>query len=244
MTNRSDNSNWVARLTPEARVAEARLVADRLNEEVLRAIRLRALYMRCANAQDILDTFSQTLDAHAFVTVRNSLFVELILTLMRIYDASRPNTASLRSLGHLLDADDVRKTLHDIAESDALGGPAFVDADDEIREAIERQRAANAIEKADERLEALDNCLARLKNLKGDHRLAALKDLRDVALAHRATDDRRKTSTQYGYPSKVLDTTMGLVSDLCRSLTGLVCLYDQAQQEWDRCADQFWRRVL
>ena len=80
----------------------AQKVLRKVVSDVERAIAVRSLYARCADQADIIESYGNTWEGYGFETVRNSLLVELIVILMRIYDKADENTASLRSLSRQL----------------------------------------------------------------------------------------------------------------------------------------------
>lgn len=68
------------------------VLTSRINAEVIRAIALQALWARCANEADVLYVLG---DESAFRLLRDSLQIDLLMTLMRLYDRPKQANASI-----------------------------------------------------------------------------------------------------------------------------------------------------
>jgi hypothetical protein len=190
---------------PDQPVAEdaatlANEVLKKVIANVKRAIAVRALYVRCANEADIIESFSNTWECHGFETVRNSLLLEFTMILLRIYDSGEENTASLQHLSRLL------SSIQDQSEEFA-------------------------------------NALTKIESLKGDHRLRALRQLRNHVLAHTAIKYSRSPPARYGYAEAILDETVDVVWQLANTLIGIDYDFQEQKAIWSKYAEAFWIRA-
>src|SRR5260370_34501187 len=82
-------------MTAAARLAKVEGDLELISREVRRAISLAALYSRCTEFHDIVDMMSESMEGWGFLTVRDALHRDLIVTLMRVVESGQDRTAYL-----------------------------------------------------------------------------------------------------------------------------------------------------
>jgi hypothetical protein len=81
-----------------ARLTEASNLMEATNNEVVRAISLRAVWGRCANDQDVLTAINHANQTLTFTIVREALLKDLVLTLTKLYDTGKDDLSFRRVL--------------------------------------------------------------------------------------------------------------------------------------------------
>src|SRR5260370_6587963 len=89
-------------MTAAARLAEVEGDLELISREVRRAIFLAAMYSRCTEFHDIVDMMSESMEGWGFLTVRDALHRDLIVTLMGVVERGQDRTACLGVLLKML----------------------------------------------------------------------------------------------------------------------------------------------
>ena len=222
----------------------AKQVLKKVAENTRRAIEIRAVYTCCAENSEVIEPFNKTWEAHGFQIVRSALLIDLILVLMRIYDAPAPNTASLQTLAKLLSDNETRAALPEHFTADELSRPVGYLTDDEaLLKGLKDWHRERATEGAQRRTADVTAQLDRIRMLKGDHRLQALRLLRHKTLAHTAVQNKRVTHAKYGYAEALLDQTIELVNALSGALLATDYAFDELGVIWAEYAGAFWKKA-
>ncbi len=89
-------------MTAAARLAKVEGDLELISREVRRAISLAAMYSRCTEFHDIVDMMSESMEGWGFLTVRDALHRDLIVTLMGVVERGQDRTACLGVLLKML----------------------------------------------------------------------------------------------------------------------------------------------
>ena len=89
-------------MTAAARLAKVEGDLELISREVRRAISLAAMYSRCTEFHDIVDMMSDSMEGRGFLTVRDALHRDLIVTLMGVVERGQDRTACLGVLLKML----------------------------------------------------------------------------------------------------------------------------------------------
>jgi AbiU2 len=103
-------------MSAEQRLAKAKRLTARINGEVIRAFALQAMWVRCANRSDVLHVLQEEL---GFPIVRDSLLIDLSMTLCRLHEHGREDSATIPIVISLFEDPDVRKRMTDQGSADA-----------------------------------------------------------------------------------------------------------------------------
>src|SRR5260221_5232548 len=85
-------------MTAAARLAKVESDLELISREVRRAISLAAMYARCREFHDIIDMMSDSMEGRGFLTIRDALHRDLIVTLMGVVERGQDRTACLGML--------------------------------------------------------------------------------------------------------------------------------------------------
>src|SRR5713226_7845787 len=82
-------------MTADARLTKVEGDLELISREVRRAISLAAMYSRCPECHDIIDMISDSAEGWGFLTIRDALHRDLIVTLMGVVERGQDRTACL-----------------------------------------------------------------------------------------------------------------------------------------------------
>jgi hypothetical protein len=89
-------------MTADARLTKVEGDLELISREVRRAISLAAMYSRCPECHDIIDMISDSAEGSGFLTIRDALHRDLIVTLMGVVERGQDRTACLGVLLKML----------------------------------------------------------------------------------------------------------------------------------------------
>jgi hypothetical protein len=225
-----------------------------ISADLLRAIALHAAYARCADKEDVLDALNNTLEAHGFGLVREALFRDLVMSLMRIHDGGRSDTASLENLMNLAADYRVRdaiigraveRTKNRKAHLIGLEGetPEEYEARRRLHEPFHRSvRAESAQKEGEEVARLLDKALESFEQLKSAGSRASLRRLRNWSLAHSSLPEKDHKA-KYGDEQTLLEATIPVFETLALAVTSTDHNLSAHQRAWNTYADRFWKHV-
>jgi hypothetical protein len=89
-------------MTADARLTKVEGDLELISREVRRAISLAAMYSRCPECHDIIDMISDSAEGWGFLTIRDALHRDLIVTLLGVVERGQDRTACLGVLLKML----------------------------------------------------------------------------------------------------------------------------------------------
>lgn len=218
-------------LTTEIKHTRCREILKLLEANVREATRLAAMINRVNDHEDVRAAFSQTYEANGLNVVFEALLRQLVIVLARMHDPYRPendrggNRASLSHLMHLLDdksvvrlfTDDARQWLPDLN-----------------RQERDARLALRAIQRARVKYR-------RLMKSEAAKWLIAVKNFRDIHLAHSLFEKTADEQMYYGYVGDLLKGTKVLIPLLSLGLDGAHWDLEEREQIDGKMADRFWK---
>jgi hypothetical protein len=200
-------------MTASARLAKAKGDLELVSREVRRAISLAALYTRCTEARDVVETMSDSVEGWGFITVRDALHRDLIVTLMGV--VHRRGQDRTACLGVLIEM---------------LGDPQVV-------KEIERSPSSHQ-----DSIELLASARRDYEGLCAGPMLKALRALRDKVIAHVERGDV-KHGARLGDEREILLKVIPIVEKIAKALNGEEDRLMELREAWAENADAFWSHV-
>lgn len=232
------------------RIEKLKRMSEAVLFDVKSAITLQAIWKRCADKKDILDAMSGVPEGLAFGPIRDSLLVDLVLTLMRLYDRDEDASSITRVVHHLRDngvRQAIMKEWRDWRLN--LGYRVYENADaagleKEIAEALRRNDIDAADKEAAEVTQKIQDILQEAEAIHVDTIYLTLRTVRDKLLAHREYKASPiKHGAKYGYESQLLGRTMNIAKKIAFVVLGSDRDLAVHARQWARNADRFWSHV-
>lgn len=235
-------------MTAGEKAEKAIRILEFIDGNVRHALKLRAYFCRAAYRDDVKTYFDQSKAAPGYNQAVDSLYFELIMTLVRLYDdlpdqKHAENTASIPELIGILSQTEI------IAELQARSTQRKTPKDQLEKELESSDKDFLEKLKADARrlvqgeTSEIFCLLTEFKKLKGSHLLGRLRSVRNELFAHTAIDRNRNNSARYGDAEDLLEQTMRFVSRLNSAVRSVHCTYQEHIQMWLEHADCFWQAV-
>lgn len=213
-------------------------------------------YVISYEQDELLSTLDNTYDANIFEAIRAALLDNMILRCARMFDEPRADTCSVLTICELICDGGVVRLL----ERDAKARAESVDrkfvflnncvekSDDlhRIEQEIIDRHTQEAIESsALEMSERRDKVISEIKNLKGNHRLQALKRYRNKHVGHIGIKDLKEQELR---PAKhryeeIIKYIEKVVNDLSIVINGNSRGYEYWREQCKAIAQQFWGRI-
>jgi len=236
-------------MTPSDKVDKAIKILELIDGNVRHALKLQAYFCRAAYNDDIKVRFDQSKAAPGYNQIVDSLYFELIMTLVRLYDdlpdaKHSENTASLPELMKLLSQTQVVAELQ--ARSEQRKTPKgqlekeLQTRDSSFLEKLNRDATLSAQVETSE----IFSLVSEFEKLKGSHLLARLRFIRNELFAHTAIEQNRNNPARYGDAETLLEKTLQFVSRLNSAVRNLHCTYQEHIQTWQEHADFFWQWTI
>ena len=232
-------------MTAQEKADKACKILEMIDSNIRHALKIQAYFIRSAYKDDVRKYFDQSKAAPGYNQIVNSLYFELILTIVRSYDdlnedKHSDNTASLPELMKLLSQSIVvaelqtRSELRKTPQKDLLTyDPTFLD---QLRE--------NAKVSAQSETSEIIALVQEFTQLKGNHHLSRLRSLRHELLAHTAIERNQNNPARYGDAEELLKKTTDLVCRLNSAIRSLHGDYQSHINIWREHAEYFWQKVL
>ncbi len=227
------------------KLAKAKRIIESLQGDVDRAIASNALFTRCAFKNDINNAVNNTMVAHGFTRVRESLYVDLVVALMRIRGGEpRDDDATLPAVMKLLSDKDVQAALREDARKRRLTRPHVYlgKPDPKIESIIEESRRKSAEKSADEVVRKIRSAIRTWPRHENDEIVKKLCKLRNKHVAH-STLDPSPHGVRYSDLTLVLSKTIPIVEKLLVNVTGVQINFSESGKIWQTRAGYFWRHV-
>lgn len=216
-------------------------ILKKLNGNVLNAIALNELHSSSAFEARVSDRFDNTIEAYAFNQITWSLFFELVMTLMRIYDPGKSDAASLHALFKLLNRSGILEKISEEIkreESERVFHSIWP-AHPEIDVRPQRQKIIEG--RIIARLKAIDEAKAAYKLIQSNEYEKRLRGYRDKAFAHSATQYEPMLKAQFGDADELLALTKPVIEKLTLALRNESQNYSGFKRVWRGRAETFWQ---
>lgn len=236
-------------MTPSDKADKATRILELADANVRHALKTRAYFCRAAYCDDVKRYFDQTEGALGYNKIVDSLYFELIMTIVRLFDElpdqkHADNTASLPELVSLLRQSDVLAVLQKRSrQAKTPTGELEQDLESRDGDFLEKLRA-DAISSAQGETTEVFSLLAEFQQLKGSHLLARLRSVRNELFAHTAIERNQNSPTRYGDAEELLEKTSAFTRRLNAAIRRLHCDYSEHEQTWTEHADAFWRMAI
>lgn len=236
-------------VTPGEKADKAVIILEIVDDNVRHALMLRAYFCRAAYHDDVKTHFDQSRAAPGYNQVVDSLYFELIMTLVRLYDdlpedKHAQNVASLPELMALLAQAEVVGEFQ--ARSEKLKYPKgeFEKELQSYDTDFLMKLRANATNSAQAETSQIFALIGEFNKLKGSHLIARLRTIRHELFAHTAIERTRNNPPHYGDAEELLDKTTRFVAQLNSAVRSLHCTYEEHIQTCQEQADYFWTYVV
>jgi uncharacterized protein YjgD (DUF1641 family) len=236
-------------MTPSDKVDKAIKILELIDGTVRQALKLQAYFCCAAYKDDIKVRFDQSKAALGYNQILDSLYFELIMTLVRLYDAlpdakHSENTASLPELMKLLSQKEVAAELQ--ARSEQRKTPkGQLEKELQMRDiSFLKKVNRDATLSAQAETSEISFLVKEFEKLKGSHLLPKLRSIRNELFAHTAIEQNRNNPAQYGNAEALLDKTLQFVSRLNSAVRNLHYTYQEHIQTWRDHADFFWQSAI
>jgi len=236
-------------MTPGEKVDKAVKILELIDGNVRHALKLQAYFCRAAYNDDVRARFEQSKAASGYNQIVDSLYFELIMTLVRLYDdlpdsKNSENTASLPELMELLSQTGVVAELQTRSERRKTpNGQLEKELQTQDRGFLEKLNRDATLSAQTETSEIF-SLLREFDKLKGSHLLAGLRSIRNELFAHTAIERNRNNPARYGNAESLLDKTLQFVSRFNSAVINLHCSYQDYIQTWQEHADFFWQYTI
>jgi len=236
-------------VTPSDKADKAISILELVDGNVRHALKIRAYFCRAAYQDDVKDYFNQTKGAPGYNQIVDSLYFELIMTLVRLFDElpeqkHADNIASLPELISLLRQNDVLAALQE-RSLQAKTPTGELEKDLKSRDPDFLSKLLfDAISNSQKETTEVFALLAEFQKLKGSHLLARLRLVRNELFAHTALERNLNNPARYGDAEALLEQTAIFTCRLNASVRRLHCDYTNHETTWTEHADAFWQMVV
>lgn len=236
-------------MTAQEKADKACKILELIDRNIRHALKIQAYFCRAAYEADVRTYFNQTKAAPGFNQIVDSLYFELILTIVRSYDDIKDdkysdNTASLPELIKLLSQSSVIAELQTRSEQrKAPKGPLENELLASDRDFLEKLKK-DATHASQAETSEIFVLVKEFEQLKGNHLLGRLRSIRHELLAHIAIERNRNNAARYGDAEDLLEKTYRFVSRLNSAIINLHWDYQSHIKTWQEHADIFWSKVI
>jgi hypothetical protein len=241
-------SKEICTMTPEEKARKAIRILALLDANVRHAFEVKAYFCRAAYENDIKSYFDSTTGAPGYNQITLSLYYDLIMTVVRIFDnlpnkAHADNTASLPELISLLrdnsavevlkEQERLARTLpNDLIKAKEVADPGF-----SLRQEWE------VLDKVNDFAKTIVKLVGDYNRLGGSHLLRGLREIRHQILAHTAININDRNVAHFGDAENLLDQTAQYIANLNATIRRINDNYDQHKDRCTVSADDFWLMV-
>jgi len=236
-------------MTPIEKADKVVKILELVDGNVRHAFKLRSYFCRAAYNDDVKKRFDQSKAASGYNQIVDSLYFELIMTLVRLFDnlqeeKSAHNTASIPELMSLLSETEVVAQLQLRSEQRKTPtGDLEMDLKSSDLDFLKKLKA-DAIQVACKETSQIFSLLQNYEKLKGSHLLSRLRTVRNELFAHTAIERNRNNPTRYGDAEELLEKTAQFVASLNSSVKSLHDDYQGEINTWQEHAKYFWENIV
>lgn len=192
--------------------------AEQSEQDALRAIAARAIHAKGAYDQDVTAKYNNTNEAWGYNVLMTSVFFELVMILMRLWD-DRKDVLSLPRAKSIVTDDSFTKWF---IEQERERSKTF---SPNLREEIIRAY--------------LEKFHCAYDAAKGHHSKSRLRDLRNQLFAHNA-DQKVGQTAKYGYADELIEMTIPVAETINIVARSHEFHGKEFVEEWSKRADDFW----
>ncbi|MDD2319643.1 MAG: hypothetical protein PHO83_06310 [Geobacteraceae bacterium] len=235
-------------MTPIEKADKVLTILELVDGNVRHAYKLCSYFCRAAYKNDVKNSFDQSKAAPGYNQVVESLYFELIMTLVRLFDNLQEekcskNTASIPELMSLLSEPEVVAELQ--LRSEQRKTPTG-NLEKELKSSdlgfLEKLKV-KAKQSACIETFQFKKLFQDFEKLKESHFLSRLRTVRNELFAHTAIERNRNNPARYGDAEKLLEMTAQLVANLNSAIRSLHDDYKGAIKTWQEHANYFWEKI-
>ena len=234
-------------MTPIEKTDKVVNILELVDGNVRHAFKLRSYFCRAAYKDDVKNRFDQSKTASGYNQIVDSLYFELIMTLVRLFDnlqeeKSAHNTASIPELMSLLSETEVVAQLRSEQRKTPTG-----DLEMDLKSSnldFLKNLKTDAIQAACKEKSQIFSLLQNYEKLKGSHFLSRLRTVRNELFAHTAIERNRNNPARYGDAEELLEKTAQFVASLNSSVRSLHDDYQGEIKTWQEHAKYFWENIV
>ncbi|MEW8437706.1 MAG: hypothetical protein AB2689_06070 [Candidatus Thiodiazotropha taylori] len=236
-------------ITPNEKATKVIHILSILDAQIRHAYEVKAYFCRAAYQNDVREYFDQTSAAPGYNQITISLYYDLIMTVVRMFDKlpnkiHAENTASLPELMLLLKDNNTVEVLKEHELTARTLPFDQVTAQEKIEPGFSSLHKRKVQESVDHMEAEITQLIKDFKTLSGSHYLRGLRNIRNELLAHTAININDKNVTRYGDAESLLKLT----SDFIIRLNAVIRrLNDNYGKHVDRCtnsANDYWLMVI
>ena len=220
-----------------------------LDVQIRHAYEVKAYFCRAAYESDVREYFDQTPAAPGYSQIMISLYYDLIMTVVRVFDKlpnkmHADNTASLPELISLLkDSSTVeslkeRERLARTLPSEQITALENTEPGFYFRHEREVQESVNHMEVE------VSELINDFKGINGSHHLRGLQNTRNQLLAHTAININNREVSRFGDAESLLDLTAKYIMSLNATIRRLHDNYEQHVGNCNTTANDYWLKVI
>ncbi len=235
-------------MTPIEKADKAVEILKLVDGNVRHAFKLQSYFCCAAYNDEVKKRFDQNEAAPGYNQILDSLYFELIMTLVRLFDnihekKSDQNTASIPKLMSLLSETEVVAMLQlRSVQRKVLTGDLKLELKSFDLDFLKRLDA-EAIQSAYNETSQIFGLFQNYEKLKGSHLLGRLRTVRNELFAHTAIERNRNNPARYGDAEKFLEKTAIFVASLNSSVKSLHNDYKDEIEKWQEHAKYFWKAL-
>ena len=236
-------------MTPIEKADKVVKILELVDGNVRHAFKLRSYFCRAAYNDDVKKRFDQSTAASGYNQIVDSLYFELIVTLVRLFDnlqeeKSAHNTASIPELMSLLSETEVVAELQLRSEQRKTPtGDLEIDLKSSDLDFLKKLKT-DAIQAACKETSQIFSLFQNYGKLKGSHLLSRLRTVRNELFAHTAIERNRNNPARYGDAEELLEKTAQFVASLNSSVRSLHDDYQGEIKTWQEHAKYFWENIV
>lgn len=236
-------------MSPDQKAIKAIRILQILDVNVRHAYEIKAYFCRAAYNNDVINYFDQTPAAPGYNKITVSLYYELIMTVVRIFDKlprtmQSDNTASLPELMSLLRDNNTIEALKENERSARTLPPDIINDQEKLDPGFSSRHKIEVQESVNHLSEAVAQLIDDYKRLSGSHYLRGLRNIRNQLLAHTAIKINDKEVTHYGDAESLLDLTANYIMRLNAAIRRINDNYDQHVDSCATSANYYWQMVI
>ena len=224
-------------------------ILELVDGNVRHTFKLRSYFCRAAYKDDVKKRFNQSKAASGYNQIVDSLYFELIMTLVRLFDnlqeeRNAHNTASIPELMSLLSETEVVAELQLRSEQRKTPtGDLELDLKSSDLDFLKKLKV-DAVQAACKETSQISSSFQNYEKLKGSHLLSRLRTVRNELFAHTAIERNRNNPARYGDAEELLEKTAKFVACLNSSVRSLHDDYQGEIETWKDHAKYFWENIV
>ena len=238
-------------MSAENKDALVEKLAEELNKEASRAVRLNAILSSVTTSdtlhKELASKLNNTEECYVFNACMDAVLFELIMTLMRMHDNRSPQRKRVcfEELFYYLKDRSVVANFEQKANDGILSRGYIVDPDTpEMRKMIEEKRAEDAKNARTNVIPMLDAARTNFERIKGSHWKSRLqRSVRHEMYAHNALEPKAQQIAKYQDIEPLLRDTLLLLDKLNKAILDINENFGTEENIWNRRTKSLWTRL-